>query len=243
MKNAKSGTVSATDPKPPPRLRLLRSASDRQSRQKLPELIANRSVLWHSLGHDAEWDRRIASALNAVRAESRSGTRAPGEIRDLRGLLDQMRLIKDAHEIELMRRAADIASAGHARAMRACRPGMAEYELEAELSYEFRRRGADGHAYTPIVAGGANACILHYVENNKLLAGQSLVLIDAGCELAGYASDITRTFPVSGRFSAGATRGLRNRPRRAAGGDCRSASRRLVHGLSPGSPARPVRKA
>ena len=169
--------------------------------QKLPELIANRSMLWHSLGHDADWDRRIASALNAVRAESRSGIRAPGEIHDLRGLLDQMRLTKDAHEIEIMRRAADIASAGHACAMRACRPGMAEYELEAELSYEFRRRGAAGHAYTPIVAGGANACILHYVENNRLLAGHSLVLIDAGCELDGYASDITRTFPVSGRFS------------------------------------------
>ncbi len=170
--------------------------------QKLPELIANRSVLWHSLGHDADWDRRIANALNSVRAESRSGTRAPGEIRDLRNLLDQMRLIKDAHEIDCMRRAADIASAGHACAMRACRPGMAEYELEAELSYEFRRRGADGHAYTPIVAGGSNACILHYVENNRLLAAHSLVLIDAGCELSGYASDITRTFPVSGRFSA-----------------------------------------
>ncbi len=169
--------------------------------QKLPELIANRSILWHSLGHDPEWDGRITRALNAVRAESRSGTRAPGEMRDLRGLLDQMRLTKDAHEIELMRRAAEIASAGHARAMRACRPGMAEYELEAELSYEFRRRGADGHAYTPIVAGGINACILHYVENNRLLAGHSLVLIDAGCELSGYASDITRTFPVGGRFS------------------------------------------
>jgi Xaa-Pro aminopeptidase len=164
-------------------------------------LIANRSILWHSLGHDAEWDGRITRALNTVRAESRSGTRAPGEMRDLRGLLDQMRLTKDAHEIDHMRRAAEIASAGHARAMRACRPGMAEYELEAELSYEFRRRGADGHAYTPIVAGGINACILHYVENNRLLAGHSLVLIDAGCELAGYASDITRTFPVGGRFS------------------------------------------
>lgn len=169
--------------------------------QKLPELIANRVALWHSLGHDADWDKRIAGALNAVRSQGRSGTRAPGEIRDLRGLLDQMRLTKDAHEIELMRRAADIASAGHSRAMRACRPGMAEYELEAELSYEFRRRGADGHAYTPIVASGANACILHYVENNKLLARRSLVLIDAGCEVGGYASDITRTFPVSGRFS------------------------------------------
>ncbi|HRD94294.1 aminopeptidase P N-terminal domain-containing protein [Accumulibacter sp.] len=169
--------------------------------QKLPELIANRGPLWHSLGHDADWDQRITRALNAIRNQSRSGSRAPGEIRDLRGLLDQMRLIKDDHEIKSMRRAAEIASAGHSRAMRACRPGMAEYELEAEIGYEFRRRGADGHAYTPIVAGGANACILHYVANNKLLAGQSLVLIDAGCEVDGYASDITRTFPVGGRFS------------------------------------------
>ena len=170
--------------------------------QKLPELIANRRTLWHSLGHDAEWDTRIAAALNAVRAQSRSGKRAPDELRDLRGLLDTLRLTKDAHERAIMRRAADIASAGHVRAMRACAPGMAEYELEAELSYEFRKRGADGHAYTPIVAGGANACILHYVENNRLLADHTLVLIDAGCELGGYASDITRTFPVGGRFSA-----------------------------------------
>jgi Xaa-Pro aminopeptidase len=169
--------------------------------QRLPELIANRQTLWHSLGHDADWDARIAAALNAVRAQSRAGKRAPGELRDLRGLLDAMRLVKDAHELDTMRRAADIASAGHARAMRACRPGMAEYELEAELSHEFRRRGADGHAYTPIVAGGANACILHYVENRRLLAEHSLVLIDAGCELDGYAADITRTFPVGGHFS------------------------------------------
>jgi len=170
--------------------------------QKLPELIANRRTLWHALGHDAEWDARITAALNTVRTQSRAGKRAPGELHDLRGLLDAMRLRKDAHEIDVMRRAADIASAGHARAMRACRPGMAEYELEAELSYEFRKRGADGHAYNPIVAGGANACILHYVENNKLLADHSLVLIDAGSEVGGYASDITRTFPVNGRFSA-----------------------------------------
>jgi Xaa-Pro aminopeptidase len=168
----------------------------------LPELIANRQTIWHSLGHDAEWDTKISAALNAVRAQSRAGKRAPGELRDLRGVLDRMRLRKDAHEMAIMRRAADMASAGHVRAMRACRPGMAEYELEAELSYEFRKRGADGHAYSPIVAGGANACILHYVENDKLLAEHSLVLIDAGCELGGYASDITRTFPVGGRFSA-----------------------------------------
>ncbi len=168
----------------------------------LPELIANRRTLWHSLGHDAAWDTRIGAALNAVRAQSRAGKRAPGELRDLRALLDAMRLSKDAHEMAIMRRAADIASAGHVRAMRACRSGMAEYELDAELSYEFRKRGADGHAYTPIIAGGANACILHYVENKKLLADRTLVLIDAGCELGGYASDITRTFPVGGRFSA-----------------------------------------
>lgn len=168
--------------------------------QRLPDLLANRRVLWHSLGHDDGWDRRIASALNAVRARNRDGTRAPEAIRDLRGLLDEMRLIKDAQEIDCLRRAADIASAGHARAMRACRPGMAEYELEAELSHEFRRQGAAGHAYTPIVAGGANACVLHYIDNSRRLDGDSLVLIDAGCEVSGYAADITRTFPVTGRF-------------------------------------------
>jgi Xaa-Pro aminopeptidase len=178
-----------------------------------------------------------------VRADSRSGIRAPGEIRDLHRLLDQMRLTKDAHEIDLMRRAADIASAGHACAMRACRPGMAEYELEAELSYEFRRRGADGHAYTPIVAGGANACILHYVENNRLLAGHSLVLIDAGCELDGYASDITRTFPVNGRFSPEQREVYEIVLAAQAGGDCRRATRRRVHGLPPGGTARSRRKA
>ena len=125
-------------------------------------------------------------------------------MRDLREPLDRMRLLKDAHETSIMRHAAAIASAGHARAMRACRPGMAEYELEAELGYEFRKRGADGHAYSPIVAAGHNACVLHYIENNKLLAEHALVLIDAGCEVQGYASDITRTFPVCGRFSGAA---------------------------------------
>ena len=137
--------------------------------QRLPELIADRSTLWHSLGHDEEWDRRIAAGLNAVRAQSRAGKRAPREIRDLRALLDGMRLVKDDSELETMHRAAAISAAGHARAMRHCRPGMAEYELEAELIHEFRRRGADGHAYTPIVAGGANACVLHYIENDRVL--------------------------------------------------------------------------
>ncbi len=167
----------------------------------LPDLIANRDSLWHALGHDAAWDAKIVSALNAVRTQARAGKRAPTQIRDLREPLDRMRLIKDAHELDIMRRAATITSAGHARAMHACQPGMAEYELEAELSYEFRKRGASGHSYSPIVAGGTNACVLHYVENDKLLMDHTLVLIDAGCELDGYAADITRTFPVSGRFS------------------------------------------
>jgi Xaa-Pro aminopeptidase len=169
--------------------------------KKLPELLVDRDTLWHAIGHDAEWDARIAKALNAVRAQTRAGKRAPRAILDLRTELDAMRLIKDRAEAAIQQRAADIASAGHARAMRACRPGLAEYELEAELTYEFRRRGADAHAYTPIVAGGANACVLHYVENNKLLNDHTLVLIDAGCEVEGYAADITRTFPVNGRFN------------------------------------------
>ena len=167
----------------------------------LPELIADRESLWYSLGQNPLWDGKIVSALNAVRAQTRAGKHAPARLHDLRETLDAMRLVKDAHEIDIMRRAADITSAGHARAMRHCRPGMAEYELEAELAHEFRKRGADGHAYNPIVAGGHNACILHYIENDKLLAENTLVLIDAGCELGGYAADITRTFPVNGRFS------------------------------------------
>ena len=170
--------------------------------KKLPELLVDRDTLWHAIGHDAEWDTRIAKALNEVRAQTRAGKRAPRAIHDLRAELDTMRLVKDGAEADIQQRSADIASAGHARAMRACRPGLAEYELEAELTYEFRKRGADAHAYTPIVAGGANACVLHYVENNKLLNDNTLVLIDAGCEVEGYAADITRSFPVNGRFNA-----------------------------------------
>lgn len=169
--------------------------------RRLPELIADRETLWHSFGDDSAWDARIFSAMATVRGMARAGRRPPRTLQDLRAPLDAMRLVKDRHEIGIMRRAADIASAGHARAMRNCRPGMAEYELEAELTHEFRRRGADGHAYSPIVAGGTNACILHYVDNRRLLADGALVLIDAGCEVEGYAADITRTFPVNGRFT------------------------------------------
>ncbi|MDR2625423.1 MAG: aminopeptidase P N-terminal domain-containing protein [Zoogloeaceae bacterium] len=169
---------------------------------QLPRLLADKPALWHALGQDSENDARIARALNAVRDMSRAGVRPPALLHDLRQTLDAMRLIKDTTELALMQQAAEIAAAGHLRAMRACRPGRFEYELEAELSYEFRRRGAAGHAYTPIVAGGGNACVLHYVENDKRLPDGGLVLIDAGSEVCGYAADISRTFPVNGRFSA-----------------------------------------
>jgi Xaa-Pro aminopeptidase len=173
--------------------------------RRLPELLAGREILWYSLGYDAGWDAKITAALNTAREQARAGKRAPAQIRDPREALDRMRLVKDAHEIDLMRRAASIASEGHVRAMRVCRPGLAEYALEAELIHEFRRRGASGHAFPPIVAGGGNACVLHYTGNDQILADGALALIDAGCEWGGYAADITRAFPVNGRF-AGAQR-------------------------------------
>lgn len=169
--------------------------------EKLPGLIANQPSLWHSLGFEPEWDARIGRALNAVRAQSRAGKRAPTSVHDLRAALDEMRLVKDGHEIALMRRAADIASAGHRRAMRAAAPGRYEYEIEAEFLHEFRRQGSQFPAYTTIVASGPGACVLHYVNNDRQMQDGELLLIDAGCELDGYASDITRSFPVNGRFS------------------------------------------
>ncbi|MCX7172297.1 MAG: aminopeptidase P N-terminal domain-containing protein, partial [Proteobacteria bacterium] len=169
---------------------------------KLAELLADQPALWFSLGQEPAWDTRIAAALNAVRAQVRAGKQAPEEIRDVRATLDSMRLIKDSSEIATMRRAAAISSAAHCRAMRATRPGRYEYEIEAELLHEFRNCGCQSPAYTSIVAGGANACILHYVANDQPLRAGELLLIDAGGELDNYASDITRTFPVNGRFSA-----------------------------------------
>jgi Xaa-Pro aminopeptidase len=168
---------------------------------QLVELLADQPALWFSLGHDAAWDARIGSALNAVRAQTRAGKRAPAVLHDVRAALDEMRLVKDAHEVELMRKAARIAGAAHRRAMRFTAPGKFEYEVEAEFLHEFRKQGSQFPAYSPIVAGGANACVLHYVGNDQPLKDGDLLLIDAGCELDGYASDITRTFPVNGRFS------------------------------------------
>jgi Xaa-Pro aminopeptidase len=166
----------------------------------LPDLLANQPTLFGHLGADSAWDARMLGWLNEVRARARTGVSAPHEIEDVHALLDEMRLVKDAQEIAVMRRAAAISTDAHRRAMLAVRPGRFEYEIEAELLHEFRRRGAQAPAYTSIVAGGANACVLHYVHNDGMLADGDLLLIDAGCELDGYASDITRTFPVSGKF-------------------------------------------
>ena len=169
--------------------------------EKLAALLENQPVLQYPIGADPEWDARAIRWLNAVRMKSRAGVAAPERVQDVRVLIDEMRLVKDAQEATLMRRAASIAAAAHRRAMQATRPGRNEYEVEAELLYEFRRNGAQFPAYSPIVAGGANACVLHYVFNDAVLRDGELLLIDAGCELDGYASDITRTFPVNGRFT------------------------------------------
>ncbi|HEX8874563.1 MAG TPA: Xaa-Pro aminopeptidase [Nitrosospira sp.] len=170
--------------------------------EMLPKLLADQPAVFCALGHDPEWDTRITGWINRVRQQTRSGVTAPGQIHDIRLLLDEMRVLKSEEELQIMRRAAEISAGAHRRAMHKTKPGMFEYEVEAELLHEFRIHGAQAPAYTSIVAAGANACVLHYVENNARLKDGDLLLIDAGCELNGYASDITRTFPVNGRFSA-----------------------------------------
>jgi Xaa-Pro aminopeptidase len=166
-----------------------------------PQFLANQPKLFYSLGADATWDTRVTGWMNQLRSQARTGLSAPNSIMDLRKCLDEMRLSKSEAELDLMRRSANIACLAHQRAMEFTRPGMMEYEIEAEFLHEFYRNGAQAPAYTSIVAGGANACTLHYNANNAKLRDGDLLLIDAGCELDGYASDITRTFPVNGKFS------------------------------------------
>ena len=173
----------------------------------LPKLIANQAKLFYSLGADASWDARVTTWLNKVKDLARTGISAPESIVDVRQLIDTQRLIKTPFEQDLMRKSANIAAGAHNRAMRFVgsnftRPNLNECEVEAEFLHEFYRNGAQSPAYTSIVAGGANACTLHYNANNCVLHAGDLLLIDAGCELDGYASDITRTFPTNGKFSA-----------------------------------------
>ncbi|NDU85717.1 MAG: Xaa-Pro aminopeptidase [Ferrovum sp.] len=169
--------------------------------EKLPPLLAGCETVYSLMGQDDAWDRRVQSWLQTLRAQVRSGVAVPQNWGDLRDHLGEMRLIKDERELQLMRRAADISVRAHRRAMKATRPGRFEYAIEAELLHEFRVHGAAGPAYPSIVAGGGNACILHYVDNQARLRAGDLLLIDAACEWQGYAADITRTYPVSGKFS------------------------------------------
>lgn len=166
----------------------------------LPGMMEGCERIYHLVGKDVQLDQRIIGWRNRLRAEQRS-THGPGEIVALEPLLHEQRLVKSRDEIRCMRRAAKISAAAISRAMRGCEPGMNETELVAELHYEYTRNGCPP-AYLPIVAGGSNACVLHYIRNDQRLPDDGLVLIDAGCESTGYAADISRTFPVSGRFSA-----------------------------------------
>ena len=168
----------------------------------VPKLMANQAKLLYSLGTDGAWDARVTCWLNKVKDLARTGVSAPESIVDVRQLIDTQRLIKTPFEIDLMRQSANIAAAAHNRAMQFAKPNQKEYQVEAEFLHEFYKNGAQAPAYTSIVAGGVNACTLHYNANNCVLNDGDLLLIDAGCELDGYASDITRTFPVNGKFSA-----------------------------------------
>jgi len=168
----------------------------------LPGLIEGRSRVYYAIGSNQEFDHRLMEWINTIRSKARQGAQPPNEFVALDHLLHDLRLYKSANEVKVMRAAAEISARAHVRAMQASRAGLYEYHLEAELDYEFRKGGAKMPAYGSIVAAGKNACILHYRENDAVLKDGDLVLIDAGCEIDCYASDITRTFPVSGRFSA-----------------------------------------
>ena len=183
----------------------------------MPQLLANQPAVWFPFATHPGLNTQVDGWLDKVRARNRQGTECPATQHDLCGILDEMRLFKDSHEIAIMRRAGKISARAHVRAMQAsaamlesakkgpkgeARNPLREYHLDAELLHEFRRHGSEFSAYTSIVAGGANACVLHYRAGNTELKSGDMCLIDAGCELEGYASDITRTFPVNGKFTA-----------------------------------------
>lgn len=167
----------------------------------MPNLIEGRERIYFPIGSDPALDARVMTWVNQVRARVRAGVSAPHTFTTIESVLHEQRLRKSKAEAGIMRRAARISAEAHCRLMRACSPGMREYDLEAELQHACAVRGARHLAYPSIVGGGRNACVLHYTENADRLEDGDLVLIDAGCELDGYASDITRTFPVNGRFS------------------------------------------
>jgi len=195
--------------------------------RRLPGLIRRAHLLHYAFGAHAEGDRLVASLLARFRREARNPRRGPATVRDPTDLLHAMRLVKAPEEIALMERSAAIAAAAHREARRLAKPGLFEYQLEAAIDARFRAMGASGPAYPTIVASGENATILHYTENRRRIAPGDLVLVDAGCELDGYASDVTRTFPASGRFT---------RPQRRLYDAVRAAQRAAIAAVRPGAP-------
>ena len=170
--------------------------------EKLPQYIENVETLHYGLGQDADFDALVLKWLAKARRKVRTGISAPEILVDPARILHEMRLFKGPEEIERMRRSASIAAEAHREAMALCRPGINECELHAVIEYTFRKRGANAPSYNPICGSGPNSCILHYNDNNRVIGDKELVLVDAGCEVDGYASDITRTFPSNGVFSA-----------------------------------------
>jgi len=166
----------------------------------LPGLMEGRDRIYYEFGNHSEFDNRIMGWINTLRSQVKSGAQPPGEIIDLSHVLHDMRLFKSKAEVAIMREVAELSSQAHLQAMKRCRPGLNELDIEAEIKYQFAGKGARFEAYNSIVAGGENACILHYVENDCELKDEQLLLIDAGAELDGYAADITRTFPINGQF-------------------------------------------
>ncbi len=167
----------------------------------LPGLLENKERIYYTMGRYQDFDQRLVGWLNRVTSKGRAGVHAPDQFNSVGHYVHEMRMYKSREEIKTMRRAAQISAAAHRRAMEICKPGVFEYQIEAELLHNFMRHGSRAPAYPSIVGGGANTCILHYNENNEQLGDGDLLLIDAGCELDHYASDITRTFPVNGRFT------------------------------------------
>jgi len=167
----------------------------------LTGMLEGKERVYYAIGKDADFDRHLMGWINEIREQKNRGSAPPGEFVDLDHLVNEMRLIKTASELKLMRKAGEISARAHCRAMKVSVPGIYEYQLQAEIEHEFMVSGATAPAYTSVVGGGKNGCILHYIENRQKINDGQLVLIDAGCEYANYAADITRTFPVNGKFS------------------------------------------
>ncbi len=186
----------------PEKLAVDRALAFSEIGQHLWQLLNGLDVVYHAQGLYPYADKIVFAALEKLRAGTRQNLSAPATLTDWRPWVHEMRLFKSPEEIEVLRRAGEISALAHTRAMKACRAGLFEYHLEGEIHHEFNRHGARYPSYNTIVGAGENGCILHYTENESELHDGDLVLIDAGCEYLGYAGDITRTFPVSGKFSA-----------------------------------------